>query len=335
MAKNPETVNKFLGKLKDGLLPGVGKESERLRELKEQDLKKRGEQFDGNLYMWDSSFYSRILKENEFSVDEQAISQYYPLEQTFTGMLKIFEEIFGLVFVEQDKETLAKMSPTKKAEDMTWHPEVRMFTVWDDEASGSAFNGFLYIDLYPRDGKYGHNANFGLEAGYIKEDGSRHYPATALVCNFSKPSKNKPALLRHGDFVTMFHELGHGIHDLVARTQYSYTHGTATTADFVEAPSQMLENWCWTPNVLKSLSSHWDTKEQIPDELINNLIKTKNFMSTTFNLNQIVIGMFDMAVHSPESHEKATSIDAGKVWNHLRHDLMIGVKGPEDIGEGW
>ena len=136
---------------------------------------------------------------------------------------------------------------TGKADDISWHEDVKIFSVWDDEGEGGGFVGYLYLDLHPRPGKYGHAANFSLQPGYILPNGTRRYPATALVCNFSKPTETKPSLLKHDEVVTLFHELGHGIHDLAGRTKYSRFHGTSVVRDFVEAPSQMLENWCWTP----------------------------------------------------------------------------------------
>lgn len=334
MAKSPTKVNDFLDDLRVRLAPAGLKEAERLREYKQKDYEARGIPFDGNIYTWDQSFYSRIVREKEYSIDEIKISHYFPVDSTFDGMLKIFEEIFGLVFVELKEEDRARLSPTGKAEDIAWHEEVRIYTVWDDEAAGGNFNGYLYIDLHPRDNKYGHMANFNLKPGFITEAGERHYPATALVCNFPRPSGNKPGFLKHGDAVTMFHELGHGIHDLVAKTQYSYFHGTNVVTDFVEAPSQMLENWCWTPSVLKTLSKHWETGESIPDELLGGLIKTKHFNTATDTLSQLVIGTFDMTIHTPESHEAVKAIKAGRLWNELRRDISAGLKGPEDAGEG-
>lgn len=333
MAKNPTKVTEFLEDLRVRLAEGGKKDASKLLEYKESDLKERGEKSDGNFYMWDTAFYSRIQKEKEFQVDEGKISQYFPVETTFNGMLKIFEEIFGLHFVEVTEEDRKKISSTGKGEDIVWHPEVRLYSVWNDEAGGSDFVGYLYIDLHPRDGKYSHNANFNLEPGYINADGTRHYPATALVCNFSKASAKKPALLKHGEVVTLFHELGHGIHDLVGRTKYSYFHGTSVVTDFVEAPSQMLENWCWTPSVLKALSKHWESGESIPDDLVSRLISTKNLNSATANLAQVLIGTFDMTIHTPASHDDIKKMDAGKLWNTLRHDIS-GIKGPEDLGEG-
>lgn len=333
MAKNPATVNTFLGDLRSKLTEGGKKEIDHLLEYKKKDYEERGLEFDGNFYMWDTSFYSRIMKEKEYSIDENKVSQYFPVDSTFAGMLKIFEEIFGFVFVELKEDERARISPTGKADDIVWHEDVLIYSVWDDEASGGSFNGYLYLDLHPRDNKYGHNANFNIEPGYITKDGEKHYPVTALVCNFSKPTPKKPSLLKHHEVVTLFHELGHGIHDLAARTRYSYFHGTAVTSDFVEAPSQMLENWCWTPSVLKSLSRHWETNEPIPDDLVGKLVTTKHLNEAIGSLGQLTIGIFDMTVHTPESPEAVKEINAGRIWNQLRHDIS-GTKGPEDLGQG-
>lgn len=333
MAKTPANVNNFLGDLRTRLAAAGEKEINHVLEYKRKDYEERGLPFDGDLYMWDQAYYSRIMKEKEYQVDEQKIAEYFPVESTFAGMLKIFEQIFGFVFVELPAEERARLSPTGKAEDIVWHEDVLVYSVWDDEAAGSGFCGYLYLDLHPRDNKYGHNANFNLEPGYTTEDGGRHYPVTALVCNFSKPSAKKPSLLKHSEVVTLFHELGHGIHDLSGRTRYSYFHGTNVVPDFVEAPSQMLENWCWTPSVLKSLSKHWDTNEQIPDDLVEKLVATKHFNSAIATLGQLNVGIFDMAVHSPKTHDEVKALNAGRLWNQLRHDIS-GTKGPEDLGEG-
>lgn len=189
--------------------------------------------------------------------------------------------------------------------------------------------------------------------GFIKEDGSRRYPATALVCNFSKPTEKKPSLLKHDEVVTLFHELGHGIHDLVSKTIYSRFHGTNTVRDFVEAPSQMLENWCWTPSQLKSLSKHYSTispeyykawKEhagdkpdpaaEIPDELIQNLIKTKHVNAALFNLRQLHFGIFDMTVHEPKDHEAIKDMNVSETYNKLRKEIAS-LDGPEVLGQGY
>jgi metallopeptidase MepB len=172
------------------------------------------------------------------------------------------------------------------------------------------------------------------------------------VCNFSKPTPKKPSLLKHDEVVTLFHELGHGIHDLVSKTIYSRFHGTNTVVDFGEAPSQMLENWCWTPSQLKSLSRHysslslqyfksWEEQaeskskppEQIPDEMIESLIGAKYVNCALFNLRQLHLGIFDMTVHEPESHEAIENLNISATYNNLRKKIWQ-IEGPEVLGQG-
>lgn len=334
MAKTPKTVNDFLGNLRTRLAPGGKKEIAHLLELKKADVESRGEKFDGNYYLWDHRFYDRLMIEKEYCIDENKISEYFPLKQTVAGMLNIFEKLFGFVFVELSPEDKAAISPTGKAEDISWHEDVILFSVWDDEGEGGEFVGYLYLDLHPRSGKYGHAANFNMQPGFLKADGkSRRYPATALVCNFSKPTPKKPSLLKHEEVVTLFHELGHGIHDLAGRTKTSRFHGTSTVRDFVEAPSQMLENWCWTPSQIKALSGHYETGDKIPDDLIEKLVSTKHVNGALFNLRQLHFGIFDMTVHSPKSHDEAEKLNPSQVYNDLRAEIA-GMKGPESQGEG-
>ncbi|KAI0847537.1 Metalloprotease [Daldinia vernicosa] len=332
MAKEPATVNAFLSDLRKRLAPGGEKETKHLLELKKKDEESRGLKPDGNYYLWDHRFYDRMMVEQEYNIDEVKIAEYFPLQSTVRAMLHIFEELFGLAFVELDPSERKRLSPTGKAEDIAWHEDVILFSVWDDSSEGDGFVGYLYLDLHPRQGKYGHAANFNLQPGFRKKDGTRRYPATALVCNFSKPTEKKPSLLKHDEVVTLFHELGHGIHDLSGRTTYSRFHGTATVRDFVEAPSQMLENWCWTPSQLKALSNHYETGEKIPDELIEKQISTKHVNDALFNLRQLHFGIFDMTVHSPATHEELEKIDFSALYNDLRTQIA-GLKGPEALGE--
>ncbi|KAL2061547.1 hypothetical protein VTL71DRAFT_6924 [Oculimacula yallundae] len=334
MAKTPKTVNDFLDDLRQQLAPGGAKEVAHLLEIKKEDLKARGlDSKDDNYYLWDSRFYGRMMVEKEFSIDEQKIAEFFPLQSTIEGMLKIFEQLFGFVFVELTEEDKSKISSTGKGTDIFWHEDVKTFSVWDDEEEGGQFVGYLYLDLHPRPGKYGHAANFNISPGFLYPNGTRRYPATALVCNFSKPTPTKPSLLKHDEVVTLFHELGHGIHDLAGRTKYSRFHGTSVVRDFVEAPSQMLENWCWTPSQLKALSKHYLTGEQISDDLIAKQISVKHVNDALFNLRQLHFGIFDMTVHTPSSHAEAESFKLSEMYNDLRAEIS-GLKGP-DLPSDW
>ncbi|KAJ5577512.1 uncharacterized protein N7459_006476 [Penicillium hispanicum] len=358
MAKTPETVDKFLSDLRNRLTAGGKQEVEVLKKLKQAIDPKA----DGRYYLWDHRFYDRLMLEKDYSLDQQVIAEYFPLQTTIEGMLKIFEELFGLEFVEIVGEDRTAVAPTGKGDDIVWHEDVQVFSVWNDEGEGSGFVGYLYLDLFPREGKYGHAANFNLQPGFIDADGNRRYPATALVCNFTKPTPKKPSLLKHDEVVTLFHELGHGIHDLVSRTTYSRFHGTSTVRDFVEAPSQMLENWCWTPSQLRSLSHHYSTlspeylagwqeaqqarsggktatgppSERIPDDVIDNLIRTKHVNDALFNLRQLHFGIFDMTVHEPKSHADIEALPLSATYNRLRQEITQ-MDGPEalDGGNEW
>lgn len=354
MMKSAKKVDDFLGGLRGRLADGGLEEIKTLKALKKKDVESRGDKFDGRYFLWDHRFYDRMMQEQDYQLDQNLISEWFPLQSTIEGMLKIFEELFGLVFVEVTGKDRDSISPTGKGDDIVWHEETQVFSVWDDEGEGNGFVGYLYLDLFPRQGKYGHAANFNLQPGFITQNGTRRYPATALVCNFSKPTPKKPSLLKHDEVTTLFHELGHGIHDLVSRTTYSRFHGTSTVRDFVEAPSQMLENWCWTPSQLKALSKHYSTlspeyneawktsspnatsekpSATLPDDLISKLLKTKNLNGALFNLRQLHFGIFDMTIHEPSSHEDVEKLEMSKLYNSLRKDISK-LDGPEVLGEG-
>ncbi|OBT69081.1 hypothetical protein VE03_01423 [Pseudogymnoascus sp. 23342-1-I1] len=349
MVKTPQAVDKFLVGLREKLMDKRDKELTALKLLKKKELEAHGSVSDNGLYPWDYQYYNRIMEEASFKVDQELISEYFSLENTLLGMFHIFQILMGLRFVEAVGTELDALSASGKGQDIIWHEDVRFFSVWNDEDEGGGFLGYIYLDLFPRQGKFGHAANFMIQPGFRSVDGTRRYPVTSLVCNFPKPTAQKPSLLKHSDVVTMFHELGHGIHDLVSKTIYSRFHGSRTVRDFVEAPSQILENWCWLPEQLKSLSRHYSTlssdyhdlwkgsmvddesgnlpPEKMPDELIRGLISTKNLNNAIFNMGQLHVAIFDMAVHEPVSHEFLERMDISEQYNTLRSDI-VGMNGP-------
>ena len=354
MAKTPKTVDDFLGDLRTRLTQGGASEMEVLKALKKQELKSMGEDFDGYYFLWDHRYYNRMMLEQDFSLDQEKLSEWFPLETSIRGMLTIFETLFGMTFVEITGDDRSAISASGKGGDIVWHPDVQVFSVWDSEDQGSGFIGYLYLDLHPRPGKYGHAANFNLQPGFVQENGTRRYPVTALVCNFSKPTPKKPSLLKHSEVTTLFHELGHGIHDLVSKTIYSHFHGTNVVRDFVEAPSQMLENWCWTPSQLKALSHHYSwlspeyeaawreqagkdqpqPEKQLPDELIENLIKTKHVNDALFNLRQLHFGIYDMTIHEPKSHAEVESFEFSELYNRLNREISH-FDSPAQLGQNY
>lgn len=314
MAKDTKTVMDFLNALNEKLRPLGLKERESLMALKKQDLESKGLPFDDEYYIWDHKYYDNMLLEKEYQIDEQKIAEYFPMDSTISKMLSFFEKLFNLKFVEQLEDK------------SIWHEDCKQFAVWNtDDPTKDQFVGWTLFDLHPRDGKYGHAANFGMSPGFTNAQGERVYPVTALVCNFSKPTKEKPSLLKHDEVTTFFHELGHGIHDLMGKTQYAKFHGTSVSWDFVEAPSQMLEYWTWSPKELSALSSHYKTGEPIPSELVSQLIKTKHVNGGLFNLRQLHFGLFDMILHS-----SADDFDLTKFWNELRQDTTLLSNGDTD-----
>lgn len=173
------------------------------------------------------------------------------------------------------------------------------------------------------------------------------------MCNFSRPTLDNPSLLRHDEVVTLFHELGHGIHDVVSKTAYACFHGTETVLDFGEAPSQMLENWCWMPAPLKLLARHYSSlspeyleswqkagnegqpppSSQMPDDMIESLTKAKHVNGALFHLNQLGIGIFDMVVHGPETHAAIEAMNISKTYNTIRREIFP-PESPAALGEG-
>lgn len=163
MAKTPDAVMGFLDDLHSKLSAGVKAEVEELKKLKSKDLEARDEVSDGMMYLWDQPFYNRMMLEEQSSIDRQEIAEYFPLETTVAGVLSIFSHLFGLVFEEVVGEDRDTLSPTGKGENLVWHEDVQMYAVWDDEQEGDSFLGYLYLDLYPREGKYGGMCNMNLQ----------------------------------------------------------------------------------------------------------------------------------------------------------------------------
>ncbi|CAO3657059.1 unnamed protein product [Mucor hiemalis] len=316
MAKTVDAVDTFLNDLADKLYAPASKEIEKLKELKKAEkgmFAERGEKFDGTFNAWDSGYYERILLENEYAVDQEEIKKYFSLETAIQKMLDIYEKVLGLKFV--------KVSADKA---VVWHPDVQLFECWD-AVEDKSFSGYMYLDLFPRDNKYPHAACFPLQPSYIDVNGERVAPIAAMVANFTKPTTEKPSLLKHDEVVTLFHELGHVMHHLCSRTKYARFHGTSVEGDFVEAPSQMLENWCYDPKSLKFITSHFETGEPISDEIIDRIVKAKNVDAAIQNLRQLFFGIYDMTIHTSEDEH----LDTSKVYNDLRKKISL-IAAPEN-----
>jgi len=289
MSKTPDTVKAFLSDLSDKLGPLAEKELAELRKLK-----KEVEGGEGTINMWDFRFYLNLVEERHYSVDHNALRQYFPFDAVLEGMLGIYRDAFGLVFTPCDSEV------------PVWHPDVLVFRV--SEEVGGALLGYFYLDLWPRPNKFSHAACWPLQPSCSdSSNGSRRPAVTALVCNFPKPSGDgKPPLLEHNEVVTFFHEFGHGVHNLCSKTSLARFAGTSTERDFVEAPSQMLENWCWESEPLKRLSKHALTHQPIPSDLVEKLVKAKNANVGLLSCRQLFFGIFDQTIHSMPSADTAS-----------------------------
>ncbi|KAF8558611.1 zincin [Imleria badia] len=321
MVKSAANAKKFLDELKSHLDPLGVQERAILLALKKEEHAKRGLPFDDKFYIWDYRYYDRLYVERNLSLDDSLVKEYFPVSVVVPAILDIYQNLLGVKFVEikGDKRDV-------------WHPEVQQFAVWEQGAKDeSGFVGYCYLDLFPRDGKYSHAAVWGLFPGYELPDGKRHYPLTAMVANLAKPTPDRPALMRHDDVTTFFHEMGHVFHGLLSRTRYSRFHGTAVARDFVEAPSQMLENWCWEPEVLKKMSSHYKTQAPLSDDLITKIIKSRYVNVGLFYLRQLFFANFDLAVHN---NSLDADTDYTQLWNELRERISLVQGGEYKPGQG-
>lgn len=285
MAKEPERVKSFLLELQQKLQPKAKKEIELLGQLK----KKLKNQKDSKLEIWDYYYLSSLLKKESYSIDSQEIKKYFPLSQVIPGMFEIFERLFGI-----------RMEELKSADFYQWHPEVRAFRVLDEM---NEIVGHFYLDLHPRPGKYNHAAAFSLISGKYLPNGKYQAPVSAMVCNFPRPSASTPALIPHHEVETLFHEFGHILHGILTQAKYYRFSGTSVARDFVEAPSQVLENWVWDKQSLDLIARHWETGENLPENLIERMKAAKQSGIALFYLRQISLALADLEIHGEDSED--------------------------------
>merc|ERR550517_1596469 len=208
-------------------------------------------------------------------------------------MMDIYQKILGLKF-------------TRLKEGEVWHEDVEMWKV-DDLQSGDNI-GYFYLDLYPRDGKYGHACMMQLQPACLDKAGKRQKSVVVMLTNFSKPTKDKPSLLDHKEVETYFHEFGHVMHGICSQTETSRFFGTHVERDFVEAPSQMLENWVWKEESLRLMSKHYKDGSPLPKEMLDKLVASKNANAGAVNLRQIYLASFDQELHTSD---KGDTVNVG------------------------
>ncbi len=254
---------------------------------------------------WDRIYYNRLYTEKECQLDMEELKSYFPLDVVRDGIFKIYQQLLGLTFNEVET-------------DNKWHEDVTLYSVRDQESD--ELMGFFYLDMYPREGKFSHAAAFDFinpcHFGKITDEDFMQPSVMTMACNFPKNE-----CISFSDVVTFFHEFGHIMHQICSRPQLEEFCGFGVEWDFVEAPSQMLENWCYCSEPLRLMSSHKDTGESVPDEIIAKLKKMKRVLSGYQNKRQFMFGIFDLRIHTMTFNDN-DDLDIQKIWYDVTKDVL-------------
>ncbi|EAZ79979.1 M3 family metallopeptidase [Algoriphagus machipongonensis] len=303
MAKSPDEVTQFSESLLAKAKPKAEKEIE--------ELSKFAKDLDGitELQKWDFAYYSELLKKEKYAIDDELLKPYFQLEKVISGVFQTAQKLYGLEFIPN-------------SEIPVYHPDVLAYEVKDREGKHLAV---FYADYFPRAGKR-NGAWMTSYQGQSERDGVEKRPHISIVCNFTKPTKTKPSLLTFNEVTTLFHEFGHALHGMVAKTKYESISGTSVYWDFVELPSQIFENWCYEKECLDLFAEHYETGEKIPSDLIEKIKKAANFQQGYQTVRQISFGLLDMAFHSTKAQE-ITDIPEFERGIMKRTDLLPPVQG--------
>jgi thimet oligopeptidase len=305
MAKSPASVERFLDGL-HGKLKKLGRAE--LKVLLALKKKEEGARSDGVIHVWDWRYYDNQLKKTSFQVDQEQIKEYFPLETVVSGMLAAYQKLLGVKFREIPNASV-------------WYPDVKLYEITD--ASGGEPVAYFYMDLFPREGKYKHAASFNIVNGRALPEGGYQKPVAAIVANFPKSTAEHPSLLKHGsheDVETIFHEFGHIMHMTLTTAHYERFSGANVAWDFVEAPSQMLENWVWDPSVLAGLSgSYKDPNKKLPEDLLKKMIAAKNADTGLVQLRQLFFSQVDMDYHG----EYGGDTDSTVLYSRLMREISL------------
>lgn len=274
MAQRPDKVQAFLEDLLNKAKPAALKEFEELTAF--------AKKLDGidQLEKWDGSYYAEKLKQEKFNLDDEKLKPYFQLENVLQGAFDVANKLFGLRFVEV--HTID-----------TYHSEVQTFEVRNEKEQLVAI---FYTDFFPRKGKRNGAWMTSFKPQYVKE-GKQERPHVSIVCNFTRPTASKPSLLSFQEVTTLFHEFGHALHGMLADTVYPNLSGTSVFWDFVELPSQIMENWCYEEEALQLFAKHYITGELIPMELVQKIKESASFLEGMATLRQLSFGLLDIAWH--------------------------------------
>ena len=294
MATKVENVYKLLNDLIEAYKPKAIEEREEVEALAKEE---EGEAF--KMEPWDLAYYSQLLKKKKYDLDPEMLRPYLELGNVIKGVFGLATRLYGITFKEN------KDIPV-------YHPDVKPYEVYDKDGS---YLAVLYVDFHPRKGKRDGAWMTEFQGQWIERDGTNVRPHASLVMNFSKPTEDKPALLRLGEVETFLHEFGHSLHGIFANTRFESLSGTNVWWDFVELPSQFMENFAVEKEFLRTFAFHYQTGEPIPDELIEKVIASRNYGAATACLRQVSFGLLDMAyyTHKEEFTEDIISFEK-KAW---------------------
>lgn len=296
MAKNYETLEAFLKNLQKEVTPLAQDEMKAYLKLQEETT---GQQAD-EMTAWNLPYWSNQYKKKYYQVDDDKIKEYFPADKVISGMFEVFGNLFGITFTQADLPV--------------WHPEVVVYQI-KDKKTGELISNF-YLDLFPRDGKYTHAATWSFVDRFELPDGQMQTPSVVIAANFTPAGNGTPSLLEHSEVETLFHEFGHVLQMSMATSKYATLTGDNVAWDYIEAHSQLLENWAWQPQVLKKISAHYKTGETLPDGLISSLVKSKNVGVAVAFLRQNFLGQYDLALHTA-----AKRVDSTKLYAQMMHNI--------------
>jgi thimet oligopeptidase len=300
MAKLPQNVWNFEDNLVEKLKEKARMDYDELLIVKRAKL---GVDTIDVIQPWESGYYNNILLKEKYDLDQNLVKEYFPTDAVTEGLFQIAQHLFGVEFEEVKDPSV-------------WYKDVRMFNVKQDGKIISRF----YIDLYPRPNKFSHAACFPMISGTQTSEGYQ-LPVAALVCNFPAPTADVPSLLSHSDVETFFHEFGHVLHNVLTKTTLSSHSGTSVSRDFVEAPSQIFENWTWNYDALILFSKNYKTGEVLPPDLFAKMIAAKNVGSGLAYTQQVYYGMLDFTLH--DKYDPTSSVTTTEVLAELQNKITL------------
>jgi thimet oligopeptidase len=305
MAKTGMNAENYINDLVAGIQPKFDSEIAELQKLKATETKDPN----AKIMVWDWRYYSNQRDKQKYDVDKEALRAYFPFQKVLDGMFNIYQSIFGLKF-----EKIA--APYK------WINDLQLYVV-TDSATGEPL-GMFYLDMFPREGKFNHFAQFVIISGKLLPNGKYQRPTVALLCNFPPASGDAPSLMTHQDVETLFHEFGHALHSIVTRAKYGRFAGTNVPGDFVEAPSQMLQNWVWDKKVLDTFAADYrDPSKKIPADIVKKLNDAKLADAGVLYRRQFAFASLDLALHDP--HPEEMPYDCVAISNPILEKVFLPI----------